>query len=201
MERLAPGAFAKSFQEKRDKIQLLFQHGKDPDIGDKVIGSIQELREDKTGAYFEASLFDGLPPLVLNGLKANKYGASFRFSVMKEDFKRNVSKSAYNPDGLPERTVQEVDMPEFGPVTFPAYHGASVGIRSDTDDYIRRLLVPEFDEIREALTALKGQQALPDAGAGATHSDEGSSVSAAASNRFRTRQEYLQWLRSQTSQS
>ena len=135
-----------------------------------------------------------LVPLLRDGL----LGASFRFSVMKEDFKRNAPKSPDNPEGLPERTIQEVDLMEFGPVTFPAYASATAGVRSDTDDYIRRMLVPEFDEIREALKAL-GQQALPDGGAGATRSDGGSSVVAAKPPRFRSRQEYLLWLTSQTS--
>lgn len=202
MERLAPGAFAQSINTKRDQIRVLFQHGQDPQIGNKPLGPIQELREDKVGAYYEVPLSDtsynrDLVQLLKDGL----LGASFRFSVMKERFDRNPTKSPYNPDALPERTIQEVDLMEFGPVTFPAYAGATAGVRSDTDDYIRRMLVPEFDEIREALKALKGQQALPDAGAGASHSDEGSSVKAATSNRFRTRQEYLQWLKSQSSPS
>jgi len=194
MERLAPGSFAQSIQSKRDQIRVLFQHGQDPQIGNKPLGPIAELAEDKVGAYYEVPLLDtSYNRDIEPGLRAGLYGASFRFSVMKEEFKRNAPKSPYNPDGLPERTIQEVDLMEFGPVTFPAYAGASAGVRSDTDDYIRRLLVPEFDEIREALKAL-GQQALSGAGAGATHSDEESSVIAAAPPRFRTQQEYLSWL-------
>jgi len=189
MERLAPGAFLKSISEKRDRIRVLFQHGQDPQIGNKPLGPIAELREDKIGAYYEVPLSDtsynrDLTQLLRDGL----LGASFRFSVMKEDFRKSASKSPYNPDGLPERTIQEVDLMEFGPVTFPAYASATAGVRSDTDDYIRHLLVPEFDEIREALKAL---QALPSVGAGATHSDE-----ASRPLKFHSRQEYLQWLTS-----
>lgn len=196
MERIAPGAFAKAFQEKRDSIRVLFQHGQDPQIGNKPLGPIAELSEDKVGAYYEVPMLDTAYNRDLQpGLEAGLYGASFRFSVMKEDFKRHVSKSPYNPEALPERTVQEVDLFEFGPVTFPAYAGATAGVRSETDDYIRRLLVPEFDEIRETLKAL-GQQALPGAGAGATHSNEGAAT--VLPPRFRSRQEYLQWLTSQS---
>jgi HK97 family phage prohead protease len=195
MERIAPGAFAKSFAENRSRIRVLFEHGQDPQIGNKPLGPIADLREDKVGAYYEVPLSDtsynrDITQLLRDGL----LGASFRFSVIKEDFKRNTSASPYNPEALPERTVQEVDLAEFGPVTFPAYAGASAGVRSDTDDYIRRLLVPEFDEIRETLAALR-QQALPGDGAEATHSDEGSSAIAAIP-RFRTSQEFRQWLRS-----
>jgi len=203
MERLAPGAFSKSIAAKRDSIRVLFQHGQDPQIGNKPLGPIQELREDKIGAYYEVPLSDtsynrDLIPLLRDGL----LGASFRFSVMKEDFDRKASKSPYNPDGLPERTIWLVDLMEFGPVTFPAYAGASAGVRSDTDDYIRHLLVPEFDEIRETLKAL-GQQALPGAVTGATHSGEGNSVKAAMSipRLSISREEFPEWLTSQTSAS
>jgi phage head maturation protease len=69
------------------------------------------------------------------GLRAGAYGSSFRFNVLAEDFLRKPGKSAYNPSGLPERTVREVHMPEFGPVTFPAYPGATAGMRSLTDRF------------------------------------------------------------------
>jgi len=39
-------------------------------------------------------------------------------------------RSDYNPDALPERTIHEVELFEFGPVTFPAYAGATAGVRS-----------------------------------------------------------------------
>ena len=33
MERFAPGAFRKTFTENRDNIKVLFQHGRDNDVG------------------------------------------------------------------------------------------------------------------------------------------------------------------------
>lgn len=69
------------------------------------------------------------------GLKAGAYGSSFRFNVHTEDFHKRAKASEYNPKGLPERTVRELHMPEFGPVTFPAYEGASAGMRSLTDRF------------------------------------------------------------------
>src|SRR4051795_9208562 len=53
LERVAPGAFRKTFAEQRDRMRVLFQHGRDPQIGDKPLGPIRELREDGTGAYYE----------------------------------------------------------------------------------------------------------------------------------------------------
>jgi len=69
------------------------------------------------------------------GLKAGAYGASFRFNVLAEVFNIRAKASEYNPKGLPERTVKELHMPEFGLVTFPAYAGATAGMRSLTDAF------------------------------------------------------------------
>ena len=69
------------------------------------------------------------------GLKAGAYGSSFRFNVLADDFNKRAKPSDYNPKGLPERTVRAVHMPEFGPVTFPAYPGAIAGMRSLTDPF------------------------------------------------------------------
>jgi phage head maturation protease len=118
-------------------MRVLFQHGQDPQVGDKPLGPIDVLAEDKRGAYYEVPLLDA--PYVreiLPGLRAGLYGASFRFSVQREEFDRDAEPSDHNPQGLPERTLKEVAVREFGPVTFPAYAGASAGVRSLTDDFI-----------------------------------------------------------------
>lgn len=67
------------------------------------------------------------------GLRAGAYGASFRFSVMRERFDPHPPASTYNERGLPERTLEQVRLLELGPVTFPAYAGATVGVRSLAD--------------------------------------------------------------------
>ena len=38
-------------------------------------------------------------------------------------------RSSHNPEGIPERTVHQASVFEFGPVTFPAYEGATAGLR------------------------------------------------------------------------
>ncbi len=137
LERLAPGAFSKTIGENRDRIKVLFQHGQDPQIGDKPLGSIRALEEDSQGLRYEVELLDtAYNRDLIPGLDAGLYGASFRFSVVREDVKTKPAKSGYNPRGLTERTVTELRMPEFGPVTFPAYAGASAGLRSLTDEFM-----------------------------------------------------------------
>lgn len=133
VERIAPGAFKKTFTENRSDIKALFQHGYDPQIGDKPLGPFIDLREDETGAYYEVALLDA--PYVRNdvlpGLKAGLYGASFRFQMIREDFDTRPERSDTNPEGLPERTLKELRVFEGGPVTFPAYPSATAGVRSE----------------------------------------------------------------------
>jgi phage head maturation protease len=112
---------------------VLLEHGHDPEIGNKPIAEPQTLSEDAEGAYYEARLFDGLSPLVIDGLRAGQYGASFRFSVMREEYVEDPGTSDENPMGLPERTLKELRVPEFGPVTFGAYSDATADVRSLTD--------------------------------------------------------------------
>jgi HK97 family phage prohead protease len=151
MERFDPGAFAKTLRERGNALKVLFQHGQDPEVGDKPIAAINDVREDDEGAYYEARLFDGLPPLVLEGLRAGMYWASFRFSVVREQFNDRAEASEHNPDGLPERTVKEAKVAEFGPVTFPAYAGATSGVRSMTDEFLMAAIRSNPDEVREML--------------------------------------------------
>jgi HK97 family phage prohead protease len=136
MERIAPSAFTKTLKENQDRMRVLFEHGKDHELGSKPLGVIRSITETDHGAAYEVDLFEGIPPLVLNGLRHGQYGSSFRFSVVKQSLERNPEPSAWNPEGLPERTVTEARVHEFGPVTFPAYPQADAGIRSLTDRFV-----------------------------------------------------------------
>lgn len=145
MERIAPGAFKRTFKENRDSIRVLYDHGQDPQIGNKVLGPVRALTEDAQGARYEVPLYDtSYTRDLLPGLKDTppQYGASFRFSVQSDEKVERPKRSAYNPTGLPERTITDIDLFEFGPVTFPAYAGATAGVRSGTDEYLRAATRP-----------------------------------------------------------
>src|SRR5262245_42545941 len=43
---------------RRKSIRVLFDNGTDPSIGSKPLEPITQLREDKTGAYYEVNLLD-----------------------------------------------------------------------------------------------------------------------------------------------
>ena len=136
MERFAPGAFAKTFAEGRERIRILFNHGRDPSLGNQPIAVPTELGEDEVGGFYRATLLDGVPPLIVDGLRKNQYGSShtFRVTRMKED--PEPQGGSHNPKKLPERTITEAQVYELGPVTWPAYAGATVGLRSMTDEFL-----------------------------------------------------------------
>jgi HK97 family phage prohead protease len=193
-ERLEKGAFARTIKARIDQFRVLFQHGQDPQIGDKPLGPIHELREDDSGAYYEVPLLDtSYNRDLLPGLRAGLYGASFRFQSVKEEFERSPKSGPHNPEGLPERTIKEVELFEFGPVTFPAYKGATAGVRSLTDEYFMSLIRQEPDRFRQLLAT---SSALPDAGPEAPpHSDEGTRIELPVTpRRFHTDEDWLQWL-------
>lgn len=130
LERIAPGAFKKTIRENRSEIKPLFQHGMDPQVGDKPLGPIDDLREDDVGAYYEVRLLDTTYTAdLIPGLRAGLYGASFRFQTIREDMVNKPDASESNPKGLPERTLKELRLFEFGPVTFPAYPAATAAVR------------------------------------------------------------------------
>ena len=45
VERIAPKAFARTLEQRGDKVKVLFNHGFDPSIGDKPLGKPEVMRE------------------------------------------------------------------------------------------------------------------------------------------------------------
>ena len=133
MERFSRTAYRKTMAESVPKI--LFNHGKDPEIGEKVIATTDEVGEDAVSPFARGQILDGLPELVVDGLRKNVYGASHRFSVVRESWVDSPIGGPHNPTKLPERTITEARLYELGPVTWPAYASASASLRSLTDEY------------------------------------------------------------------
>ncbi len=153
MERILPGAFKKTFRERRDQIRVLFQHGRDPELRDRPIAEPGDLREDDEGAYHESRLFDGMPEIVLAGLRAGQYGQSFKMQVLREDIIKEPGQSEHNPNGIAERSIKEIRLFEYGPVTFPAYANTTAGLRSTTDEFVFDWLAREPQRARELIGA------------------------------------------------
>ena len=141
LERVASGSFTETFKNKSG-IRVLFEHGRDPSIGNKPIASPDVLREDAEGAYHESPLFTDANYVqeLMPALRAKQLGASFRFKVTDEEWIEPKTSTTHNPGKLPERTIRAVDLYEYGPVTWGAYPEATSGVRSGTDSFIDQLL-------------------------------------------------------------
>jgi HK97 family phage major capsid protein/HK97 family phage prohead protease len=162
MEQVAPGAYAKTIAENRSRMKVTFNHGSDPSLGDKVLGPIDELHEDKQGPYYEVPLLDtSYNRDLLPGLEAGLYGASYRFRVMREEIVEEPGESAHNPKGLPERTIKEAQVMEFGPVTYPADAGATAGVRSLTDEFMFDRLSGNRERLKQLVAFVNEKEDTP----------------------------------------
>ena len=169
LERTVPGAFKKTITERRDQIKVLFDHGFDPSIGNKVLGSITDLREDPDSPVGVVALFDThYNEDLVPGLKAGVYGSSMRMRVIKDEWNDQPGPSKYNPKGIPERTIREVALFEFGPVTFPAHPSSTASVRSMPDEFYASMRAHDPEKVdtlarsRESLTALhRNEQPAP----------------------------------------
>jgi HK97 family phage prohead protease len=142
LERIAPGAFADTLERNGDRIKVLYDHGMDPQLGNKPLGTIRSMGEDKKGAYYEVALIDTdyNRNFIIPAASAGLLGSSFRFRVVDESWNDPRRSTSTNPERLPERTITKLEVFEFGPVTFPANPAATASVRSATDDWHDRLL-------------------------------------------------------------
>ena len=150
LEIIDPAAFDETIANDQASIRVLYDHGFDPQMGNKPLGPIAVLRADEKGAYYEVPLLDTdynrdfvLPALsgrLMDGTEVgSQLGASFRFQVLDEVWTTPQFATSQNPEKLEERRITRAKVFEFGPVTFPASPGASSGVRSLTDTFIDRL--------------------------------------------------------------
>lgn len=140
-ESIRRGAFRKTIREQTPVLQ--FDHGRHPLVGSIPIGRIDDLQETDEGLQVTARLSDNwLVEPVRDAIRDKAVnGMSFRFSVVREEWRDNAGKLV-SPDELQQllwmpgdrgplqRTLIEVRCPELGPVVFPAYAATSVGVRA-----------------------------------------------------------------------
>jgi len=151
LERFAPNSLAKTMQEQASRIRVLWDHGMDAVLGRQTIAEVEGFRDETDGAYYRAGLLEGLPPLLLSGLKRGLYGSSVRFKPIKWDRVRSPGKSEHNPEGFPEFTIREAFVKELSVVTFPQYAGATAHVRSLTDEIAAKQLLGDPERLLEFL--------------------------------------------------
>jgi HK97 family phage prohead protease len=155
MERFRPGAFTRSLRED-PRPKLLFQHGGDPTVGAKVLGRFDTLIETSEGLEFEGSMVDtGYAADIAEGVRLGEYGMSVAFKILRDKVVRNPSRSSYNPDGLPERSVTDAQLFEISIVTWPAYKGTKVALRGLVPSWYLGSLKPESNWRLPAVTRPK----------------------------------------------
>jgi HK97 family phage major capsid protein/HK97 family phage prohead protease len=168
-EKVIRGAFRKTLRERTPVLQ--FDHGRDARTGSVPIGAISDIREDETGLFVSARLFDNqvVEPIrqAIEGGAID--GMSFRFEVLRDEWRDADGKLVKSDDLMDRlmhntdpaqlvRTIKEVKLFEAGPVVFPAYEATSVGVRSilaNLDESDRERLVAE---LRDSLRHEPGQE-------------------------------------------
>ena len=174
MERVMPGAFAKTFAENRSRMQIIFDHGQDRAIGRKPLGPLEDVQDNSqrlvySGALLDTSYNRDLAP----GLRAGVYGSSHLFSIPNRDgesWNFRPKPSPENPEALPERTIREARIKELGPTPFPTAIGTSASMRSLTDDYFKRAIEGE-EPADDGAEDEPHSATPPDDGAESAHSE------------------------------
>jgi uncharacterized protein len=152
IERIAPGAFAKSLRARKQDIKLYVNHNSDMVLASRRSGSLR-LSEDSIGLRVEADLPDtsyarDLKDLMQRGIVDKM---SFGFQVDKRG-------DSWNEDGT-ERTLTSVRLFEVSVVTgFPAYEATQAAVRSL--EKLSERTGMAVDELSEALDALADGQEL-----------------------------------------
>ncbi len=149
IERIAPGAFAKSLA-KPDDVRALINHDPNLILGRNLSGTLT-LREDETGLRVEID-----PPktsYAADLLESTRRGdisqMSFGFETIKDQWERGQN-------GAPDiRTLIEVKLFDVSPVTFPAYPDTDVAVRSHEAFLQSQAPVAEDLEVRRRRNELE----------------------------------------------
>lgn len=122
-EQIAAGAFGSTIQQ--DDIRALFNHDPNHVLGRTTAGTLT-LTEDAVGLK---TVID--PPdtqvardLAISIERGDISQMSFAFTVLEDEWIRGEGKT------LDLRTIKKVQLYDVSPVTFPAYEGTDIALRS-----------------------------------------------------------------------
>jgi hypothetical protein len=140
-ETIAPGAFQRSLNSRKDDIKMFLNHNWDILLASRKAGSLH-LKEDAYGLHAEAEFVDtsearNVAALVARG---DIHAMSFGFKPVDTEFL----------DGGKSQRLREVKLYEVSPVTaWPAYRATSASVR-----HLAELVDTDEDTISAALRAL-----------------------------------------------
>lgn len=148
VERIRPGAFDRALSEKHD-VRALVNHDSSQLLGRTAAGTCR-LSIDAIGLRYEID-FDETDPDHLRAKskidRGDMDGSSFSFlparTVWIEDGETSI------------REIEDLDLFDVGPVTWPAYEGTTAGIRSKAEieslraefEERKRLRISEADSV------------------------------------------------------
>lgn len=159
VERIAPGAFAKTLKEA--DVRALFNHDPNMVLGRNKSGTLR-MEEDSNGLAYEIDLPDTTLGRDVATLleRGDISGSSFGFRVITDDWAETRS-------GFPLRTLKEVALRDVGPVTYPAYVDSTSALRSFAE--ARSL---DLDTVVEAAEANKLSDLCAECGVEAAEVEE-----------------------------
>lgn len=148
-EEVHPG-FAKRSLRQFGFPVMQFDHGRDLRTGTVPIGKYEIFEETRTGYDVEGDLFDNhVVEPIRQAIEAGAIpGMSFRFQVAK-----NGDRWERRANSMDLRHVLDADVPEAGPVVFPAYRDTRVAVRS-------LLASLDDDELAEAIRELRAMAGI-----------------------------------------
>ncbi|QDV67185.1 Caudovirus prohead protease [Rosistilla carotiformis] len=132
VERIRPGAFDRSIAEQQD-VRGLFNHDPNQVLGRTASGTMR-LRSDAVGLAYEIDDDPNSPMHVNIGRMIDRgdvSGSSFWFRPSRVSWTET--------DDYAVRWIEDVDLYDVGPVTFPAYDGASSGRSADAEAIVTEL--------------------------------------------------------------
>jgi HK97 family phage prohead protease len=136
VETVKPGTFSRALREKQD-VRALFNHEPNNLLG-RTKASTLALKQDSIGLYFDIEPADTQTARDVYTLvkRGDITGCSFAFTVTKE----NVTELKKSGKIVRRREIEDVDLFDVGPVTYPAYSGTDVNARSME---LRAMMFPE----------------------------------------------------------
>ena len=109
-----------------------------------TLGRLRDIREEADGVHHQVDLFDGLPQLLMEGLRSGTYRASFVRNLSRTS-SGQAGEVGVQPRGIPESVVTELALKELGPTPVPAYHETTAENRSLNDEFMpARVAVPRL---------------------------------------------------------
>lgn len=150
-EQIVPGAFTAAFG--RDDVRALWNHDPNYVLGRVKAGTL-ELAEDEVGLRYVVR-----PPdttwsrdLVASIARGDVTQSSFAFRVTKDRWEPPASKT-----DLPLRLIEDVELYDVSPVTYPAYDQTSVAARDAAGALVEQLALAgvQATEERTALASAR----------------------------------------------